>query len=74
MLSLLKSRKFWLAVGGLAGVIAVQFGMDEGRAQNVIQAAIALLDAVLIGGIAVEDHGAKLGAMIASAVNPEDED
>ena len=53
--SLLKSRKFWLAVVGVVQVIVLDaFGVNP-----EIWQAIAGLLAVLIAGIAVEDAGEK---------------
>lgn len=54
-LSLLKSRKFWLAVVGVVQVIVLDY---LGVPADVWQAIAGLL-AVLIAGIAVEDAGEK---------------
>ena len=57
MKSLLYSRKFWLAVFGIAqAVILHYFQVPED-----IWQAIAGLVAVLIAGIALEDAGLKAG-------------
>ncbi len=56
MASLLKSRKFWLAVVGVVQVIVLDYlGLNP-----EIWQAIAALIGVLIAGIAVEDAGAKV--------------
>ena len=55
MASLLRSRKFWLAVVGIVQVLALDyFGVPED-----IWQAIAALIGVLIAGIALEDAGEK---------------
>lgn len=55
MASLLKSRKFWLAVFGVVqAVVLSYFNIPE----NIWQT-IAALVGVLIAGIAVEDAGEK---------------
>ena len=55
MASLLKSRKFWLAVVGVVQVVALNyFGVPEDIWQS-----IAVLISVLIAGIAIEDAGEK---------------
>ena len=55
--SLLKSRKFWLAIVGVVQVIVLD---GLGIAPEIWQAVAALL-AVLIGAIAVEDVGKRFG-------------
>lgn len=55
---LLYSRKFWLAVFGLAAAVLFYFLPDFPRD---IWIAVELLVAVLIASIAVEDAGAKIG-------------
>ena len=55
MVSLLKSRKFWLAVVGVVQVLVLDYlGVPED-----IWQAIAALIGVVIAGIAIEDAGAK---------------
>ena len=55
MASLLKSRKFWLAVVGVVQIFALNyFGVPED-----IWQAIAALIGVVIAGIAIEDAGEK---------------
>jgi len=56
MASLLKSRKFWLAVVGVVQVIV----LDALGLNPEIWQAIAALLAVLIAGIAVEDAGSNM--------------
>jgi len=55
MASLLKSRKFWLAVVGVLEVVVLDY---LGVPANIWQA-IAALIGVVIAGIAIEDAGAK---------------
>jgi hypothetical protein len=55
MASLLKSRKFWLAVFGCVQVIVLHFF----NVPDEIWQAIAGLVGVLIAGIAIEDAGEK---------------
>jgi len=55
MASLLKSRKFWLAVVGVLEVVVLDY---LGVPANIWQA-IAALIGVVITGIAIEDAGAK---------------
>ncbi len=56
MLSLLRSRKFWLTVVGVGGVIAGQwFGVDPATI-----AKYTAMIMVLVGAIAVEDAAKKL--------------
>lgn len=59
---LVASRKAWLAVLGAIAVLAVEIGLDERATKAVLQAAIVVLDSVLIGSIAVEDAAEKLGS------------
>jgi len=55
MVSLLKSRKFWLAVVGVVQIFALNyFGVPEDIWQS-----IAALIGVVIAGIAIEDAGEK---------------
>ena len=56
MASLLKSRKFWLAVVGVVEVIVLNYL----KVPADIWQAIAGLIAVLIAGIAVEDAGTNI--------------
>jgi hypothetical protein len=57
MASLLRSRKFWLAVFGVVqAVVFHYFAVPDDIWQT-----IAALIGVLIAGIAVEDAGAKIG-------------
>jgi hypothetical protein len=53
--SLLKSRKFWLAVVGVVEVLVLDY---LGVPSDIWQA-IAALIGVVIAGIAIEDAGAK---------------
>ena len=55
MLSLFKSRKFWLAVFGIVQVVVLHYF----NVPDEIWQSIAGLVAVLIAGIAIEDAGAK---------------
>ena len=55
MASLLKSRKFWLAIVGIVQILALDY---LGVPENIWQA-IAALIGVVIAGIAIEDAGAK---------------
>jgi xanthine/uracil/vitamin C permease (AzgA family) len=55
MASLLRSRKFWLAVVGIIQVLALDY---LGVPENIWQS-IAALIGVLIAGIALEDAGEK---------------
>jgi hypothetical protein len=57
MASLLRSRKFWLAVFGLVQVLVLHFF----AVPDQIWQAIAALVMVLIASIAIEDAGAKIG-------------
>ena len=58
MVSLLKSRKFWLAVLGVVQIVVLDyFGLNP-----EIWQAIAALIGVLIAGIAVEDAGRNVNA------------
>ena len=54
-MSLLKSRKFWLAVFGVVQVIVLHYF----QVPDEIWQAIAGLVGVLIAGIAIEDAGEK---------------
>ena len=57
MASLLRSRKFWLAVFGVVQAVVLHyFAVPDDVWQT-----IAALIGVLIAGIAVEDAGAKIG-------------
>lgn len=58
LLSLLKSRKFWLAVFGVVQVLVFHFL----NVPDAIWQAIAALVAVLISTIAVEDAAEKRAA------------
>jgi len=57
MASLLKSRKFWLAVFGVVQAVVLHYF----AVPDDIWQTIAALIGVLIAGIAVEDAGAKIG-------------
>ncbi len=57
MASLLKSRKFWLAVFGVVQAVVLHYF----AVPDDIWQTIAALVGVLIAGIAVEDAGAKIG-------------
>jgi hypothetical protein len=57
MASLLRSRKFWLAVFGVAQAVVLHYF----AVPDDIWQTIAALIGVLIAGIAVEDAGAKIG-------------
>jgi hypothetical protein len=62
MSGLLKSRKFWLAVFGvIQAVVLFYFEVPEEIWQT-----IAALVAVVIGGIAIEDAGAKASGKFGS--------
>lgn len=54
-MSLFKSRKFWLAVFGIAQAVVLHYF----AVPDEVWQAIAQLVAVLIAGIALEDAGAK---------------
>lgn len=56
MASLLRSRKFWLAVFGVAQAVVLHYF----AVPDDIWQTIAALIGVLIAGIAVEDAGAKV--------------
>jgi hypothetical protein len=58
MSSLLRSRKFWLAVVGVVQTVLFQFVPSFPRE---LWQSIDVLLAVLIASIAVEDAGAKAG-------------
>ena len=58
MSSLLRSRKFWLAVVGVVQTVLFQFVPDFPRE---VWQSIDVLLAVLIASIAVEDAGARMG-------------
>lgn len=52
-----KSRKFWLTVAGVATVLGQNYlGLTETQVMTIVG-----LFAALIGGISLEDHGAKSG-------------
>ena len=53
ILSLLKSRKFWISVAGILAAVGV---VPEEQADQ-LAAAIVLIVGVLVAAIAVEDHG-----------------
>ena len=55
--SLFRSRKFWLAVFGVVQAIVLYYL----NVPEEVWQSIAGLVAVLIGSIAVEDAGAKMG-------------
>ena len=55
MESLLKSRKFWLAVFGVVQAVVLNYF----QIPEEIWQTIAALIAVVIAGIAIEDAGAK---------------
>jgi hypothetical protein len=57
MASLLKSRKFWLAVFGAVQTILFQFVPDFPKD---VWVAIDAIVGVLIAAIAIEDAGAKI--------------
>ncbi len=67
MTSLLKSRKFWLAVFGVAQALVLHYV----QVPDEIWQTIAALVAVVIAGIAVEDAGEKIGGVF--SILPEDE-
>ena len=56
MASLLKSRKFWLAVFGVVQAVVLHYL----SVPDDIWQTVAALIGVLIAGIAVEDAGAKV--------------
>lgn len=68
MASLLKSRKFWLAVFGVAQAVVLHF-LDV---PDEVWQAIAQLVAVLIAGIALEDAGAKSSNVEVVPYEPEE--
>lgn len=55
--SLFRSRKFWLAVFGVVQAVVLHYL----NVPDEVWKSIAGLVAVLIGSIAVEDAGAKMG-------------
>lgn len=59
MIGLLKSRKFWIGISALIAVVAMQFGISESKAEE-LSAAVLTVAGLLIGGIAIEDAGAKI--------------
>jgi len=58
MSGLLQSRKFWLAVVGVAQAVVLHFFQVP---EEIWQSIMALIG-VLIAGIAIEDAGAKAGS------------
>lgn len=74
MLSLLKSRKFWLAWTGVIAVfLELQLGLEPAQAAILAGSTVGLL-ASLIGGISLEDMGKKLGEGRGSSVSSSDSD
>ena len=65
MSSLLKSRKFWLAVFGVVQALVFHFF----NVPDEIWQSIAALVAVLIGSIAIEDAGEKAARI--NYIDPE---
>lgn len=58
--SLLKSRKFWLAIAAIGVAVAVDvFGVSETSAAELADKIVAII-LVLIGAIAAEDVATKL--------------
>ena len=58
MLNLLRSRKFWLTIIGIASAIAGKwFGVDDATITKYTE-----LIMLLVGAIAIEDAAKKLGA------------
>jgi hypothetical protein len=66
MTLLLHSRKFWLAVFGVAQAVVLYYV----HVPDVVWQAIAGLVAVLIAGIAVEDAGTNAGVSLAAMQPP----
>ena len=59
--ALLKSRKFWIAVGDVLIVVLVKsLGLNPEAAEAIVGAAVAL-GMALIAGITIEDAAEKLG-------------
>ena len=58
LVSLLRSRKFWLA---LAGILAAVGLVPEGQADQLAESIVFILG-VLIAAIGIEDHGRKAEA------------
>ena len=54
-MSLLKSRKFWLAVAGIAAAVGL---VPEEQSDQLAEAVVFILG-VLIAAIGIEDHGQK---------------
>ena len=57
--ALLKSRKFWLAMGAIGVAVAVAFGAPEATATELADKIVAIV-LVLVGAIAAEDVATKL--------------
>lgn len=58
ILSLLRSRKFWTALGGVIGVVFAQWLGEENA--DAISTSVVTVAVTLIGAIAAEDAAAKL--------------
>lgn len=59
--SLLQSRKFWIAVTGLVGVVLSEAGGWDEASAGALTDALVVVATVLIGAIAVEDAAVKIG-------------
>ena len=60
ILSLLKSRKFWIAIVGILSVVLNEsFGMDEVSVKSLSDAIVVIVG-ILIAAIAIEDSAEKI--------------
>ena len=59
IISLLKSRKFWIAVVGVGGVVLSESFGWEAAAVESLTGAIVVIAGILIAAIAVEDAADK---------------
>lgn len=67
---ILASRKFWLALATIVGVIIVQVGADPANADR-LTSAIVTIGGVIIAAIALEDTGEKIGGGIPGSASFE---
>lgn len=59
LLSLLRSRKFWVALLTIVGMVSVALGREDVPVEALADA-IATIVAVWLGAVAVEDAARKL--------------
>lgn len=69
-MSILKSRKFWLAVFGVVQAVVLHYF----QVPEAVWTAIAQLVAVLIAAIALEDAGAKSASVQVVPYDPAEEE